>query len=709
LSPEYERKLSIRAQAYVDKCASEILIDRSLGSREPFKKENTLDDPADLEGMTLSSRRPGGNESETDVGSSSCFEVDDEVFEDQSSSQSKTRMSRHYSSSPATSCSNDANDGTSVMDIDSHDESTALRAIANKQYVPRQLRRSGKSRLYESQALQPPHIINMELALDLKKDSNLHEGTPNIRLLREVQSLRIAGADKNTPRPYIRFWDRENIRLGCRLSDKYPGRLLSRAEQNLLQQSVLHVDFCLEELEFICKVIQSIRKVTFPLNSDLGSQVISLMNGQELLIADIIDVLQKVLKMPGKQLGRHLLRNRGVAAINGFLLDAAAGKINHVPQLVQFQTTRRCRKILSKPSVSALLQQREIGGMAPVRVCRGQQSFNVEIASHLEDTLIRKSEWTDCCGDISAVSWTGNATFVCGATAHSDYHNMQYNKPGNLVVGSSSLDTLRAVADHRVIRPIIGTAENVENALESMRLTQDPWLYTSVVSTSHSEMSGFTFTASFDETVKVWKVSEDGSSMDLCGTWDHSGKVNFVVTSDHHKRVATASDVSNDAIRVYNFNEDDITDTPYDTYSGDKPREQAQDLRTDTWAYFPATIQWGKSPDVWNFLLVGYSPRSITAHESEIPEDKKNSGELCLWNVVDGSRIPISSARTQNVFEVIWHPTQPIFLAATSPCGTFEPEIRTQIRLFAQNEFGPFLQIKTLDCLAFDINELTIM
>ena len=159
MSPEYERKLSIRAQAYVDKYASEILIDRGLGSREPFKEENTLDDPADFEGMPLSRRRPGGNESETDVGSSSCFEVDDEVFEDQSSSQSKTRMFRHYSSSPTTSCSNYANDGTSIMDVDSHDESPALSAIAKEQYVPRQLRRSGKSRLYESQALQPPPIL----------------------------------------------------------------------------------------------------------------------------------------------------------------------------------------------------------------------------------------------------------------------------------------------------------------------------------------------------------------------------------------------------------------------------------------------------------------------------------------------------------------------------------------------------------------------
>jgi hypothetical protein len=109
-------------------------------------------------------------------------------------------------------------------------------------------------------------------------------------------------------------------------------------------------------------------------------------------------------------------------------------------------------------------------------------------------------------------------------------------------------------------------------------------------------------------------------------------------------------------------------------------------------------------------LLVGYSPRSLTSHEIDIPEDKRNTGELCLWNVDDGSRVSISSARTQNVFEVLWHPTQPIFLAATSPCGAFEPsETKTQIRLFAQNELGTFMHIKALDCPAFDINELTIM
>jgi WD40 repeat protein len=287
---------------------------------------------------------------------------------------------------------------------------------------------------------------------------------------------------------------------------------------------------------------------------------------------------------------------------------------------------------------------------------------------------------------------------------------MQYNKPGNFAVGSSSLDTLRAVADHRIPRPIVASSENADNAQDSMRQTQDPWLYTSVVSSSYCEVNGYTFTASFDHTVRVWKVAENGSSIDLRGTWPHDGKVNFVVSSSHHERLATASDVSNNAIRVYNLEEEDISNSRPDFYSGEKAIEQSQELfRRDKWAYHPATIQWGKAPGVADFLLVGYSPRSETGHDVDIPEDKKNTGELCLWNVEAGTRIPISSARTQNVFEVMWHPTQPCFLAATSPCGTFEPETKTQIRLFAQNEFGSWLHIKALDCPASDINELTIM
>ena len=545
----------------------------------------------------------------------------------------------------------------------------------------------------------------------LPKNFKLPSTLDNLRqekLQNEVQALNFAAGDESSFRPYLSSSDRGDIRNGFVLAERY--HILSRSERASLRQLIFHVDFSLDELQFLCEIVQRFSEGNISLNNDVRNQIISLMGGRENMIPRVLSTVQQVVNLPGQEVGRILLRKRSTEGIKAFLGDAVAGKIADAPQLVRVESSALQNKTSAQPPISSLLRQREINGMQPVRARRGQQSFKVEVASYLEDTLSPKSEWTDCCGDISTLSWSGEGTFVCGATAHSDYHNMQYNKPGNLAVGSCSLDTLRAVADHRIIRPLIDSSDNTENALEAMRQTQDPWLYTSVVSSSYCDINEFTFTASFDHTVKVWHVAKDGSSIDLRGSWLHDGTVNFVVTSTYHERVATASDVSSNAIRVYDFDENDINRTPHDTYCGEKALEQAQELRRrDNWAYFPATIQWGKAPGVADFLLVGYSPRSMTGHDMDIPEEKRNTGELCLWDVTTGNRIIVSSPRTQNVFEVMWHPTQPLFVAATSPCGNFERETRTQIRLFVQNESGTFQHIKALDCPAFDVNELTIM
>lgn len=37
---------------------------------------------------------------------------------------------------------------------------------------------------------------------------------------------------------------------------------------------------------------------------------------------------------------------------------------------------------------------------------------------------------------------------------------------------------------------------------------------------------------------------------------------------------------------------------------------------------------------------MGYSPRSVTGHDVDNPEDKRNTGELCIWNVDDVSMVP---------------------------------------------------------------------
>lgn len=371
----------------------------------------------------------------------------------------------------------------------------------------------------------------------------------------------------------------------------------------------------------------------------------------------------------------------------------------------------RCIPFRAADPIGDLLRQRELHGMTPVRARRGQSSFKAVATSYLEDFYTRQSEWTDCSGTILSLTWISPDAFICGAVAHSDLHHMQYNKPGNLLLGSISQDTLRSFPDHRLNRPIVSASQNASNAQEAMRQTQDPWLYTPVASTAHSEKTGYTFTASFDRTVKVWTVMKDGSSMELRGTWFHDEKVNFVATSQHHDRVATASESMSNAVRVYTLDDDAISDSPYDEYCGNKASSQGEEIhRREKWAYQPSTIQWGLADRVKHLLLVGWSPRSESGDDVDIPEDKRNTGELCIWNMLDSTIVQINSAHTQNVFEVIWHPNQPFFLAATSPSGNFDVDnTKTQIRLFGLNATGCFINNRTFDCSACDINELTIM
>jgi len=249
--------------------------------------------------------------------------------------------------------------------------------------------------------------------------------------------------------------------------------------------------------------------------------------------------------------------------------------------------------------------------------------------------------------------------------------------------------------------------------------SQDPWLYTSVVSSDYDRHNDLAFTSSFDRTVKVWKV-QDGS-MKAIDTWEHGGRVNFVLASKHRvmtdtgvsavSMVATGADVATDAVRVYKLCVDPTgVRHMFDSYSCTKVHDEDY-VPSDKWAYFPAAIRWGLAPEVQHLLLIGYSPRSLTDLEEDIPEDKQNSGELCLWDTLEKRQVSVNSAATQNVFEVAWHPSQNCFAAATSK-GTgierAEGDVKTQIRIFQMNYDGQYTSIKVLDCRALDINELVI-
>ncbi|KAI1632614.1 hypothetical protein F4809DRAFT_645235 [Biscogniauxia mediterranea] len=508
---------------------------------------------------------------------------------------------------------------------------------------------------------------------------------------------------KLSARPYLRACVRQAF-----ISNPHLGSLLGSTE--LPHPGAFHVDFNDFEVRYIQKIARAL----------YGKPAIK---GRRSTMHDIRHLLKKVphinLRIEDAHTKgytgydpppRYLMR-RTVEDIHCFLGDLYDKKLSSEAKTLFVE--RDDDNIVARSDIArankvpALLLTREIAGNRPgLSTARSYHNFTTAFKSNKEDYLEPKVEWTNCAGDLMTMSWLSNKHFVCGTTTHSDSHNQQYNKPGNLLLGSAASNTLRAYPDHRVVRPIVAHGDNAQ---ESMRESQDPWLYTSVVSSDYEPSTGLAFTSSFDKTVKIWKL--DGDSMRAVGTWEHSGRVNFVVASKD-RTIATAADVPTEAVRVYHLNSsEDVSSCQFDSYSCTRVHDEDY-VPSEKWAYFPAAIRWGLAPVVQHLLLIGYSPRSVKGEDHEIPVEKRDTGELCLWNTITKTQVKVNSAKTQNVFEVAWHPTRGSFIAATSASQTsekLEEHIQTQIRIFEPNpETGQYGAIKTLDCAAIDINELSI-
>ncbi|KAK4156695.1 hypothetical protein C8A00DRAFT_12432 [Chaetomidium leptoderma] len=501
--------------------------------------------------------------------------------------------------------------------------------------------------------------------------------------------------------PYLAEGQRTSIVGGAQ------GSSLQLDPAELATPVTFHVDFTADEVKYL----RALTRRTLALSAsrdkkDAKKDLSKILIRNPSFVPKILDAFAREQHLP----------RRTTDDINNLFLDLINNKTRSDPAMLTLQRDGRDGRgaLIRSSRVHSLLLAREISGQRGVGSMRCHEHFNNELRKCREDALEKRAEWTGCAGDIFTISWVSNDGFICGTTEHSDSHNQQYNKPGNLVLGSCSDISLRAYPEHRIVRPVV---EKGDNAREAMRQSQDPWLYSSVVSSDYDAAHNRAYTCSFDRTVKVWKAEKSGASMDLLGEWRHDGNVNFVATSKHeHGMVATAADVAADAVRIYTVDSADISRSPFRSYSCSRVTdERGNAVPTEKWAYYPATMQWGLADKVKHMLLVGYSPRSRTDDDNDIPVERRDSGELCLWDGLTGERWRVTAATTQNVFEVLWHPSQESFIAATSPLGLdLEPSVRTQIRIFRpadQDEFGvqAYSPIKTLDCTAIDVNELTIM
>ncbi|KAL7906871.1 hypothetical protein GGI35DRAFT_97564 [Trichoderma velutinum] len=501
-------------------------------------------------------------------------------------------------------------------------------------------------------------------------------------------------------RPYQLASDRELIA-------KSADRLYQELKEELGSPAVYHVDFTSNEIRQIMACFSMYLPVDYPATPEHLARLCPQFN-----VPAIVNTS---------------LPYRTVEDVRNFCSDLVAGKA--VPpsraQILsldpQANGSRSQQEKRRASRVSSLLLAREMEGNRGFGRMRQYENFQNEFRKAHEDSLDLVAEYTNCAGDVSTTTWVPDGNVLCGTTAHSDSHNQQYNKPGNLLLCSTKLGQLKAFPDHRIPRPLV---EKGENSTTAMRESQDPWLYSSVVCSDYDKVLGLAFTSSFDKTVKVWKVDKPGSTMTALASWHFGGNVNFVaVAKDGSGRVATAADVPTEAIRIYTINMDDIANSSYVSFSCTRTDADG----SDKWAYFPATMQWGRDSTSQHLLAVGYSPRSFSGDDHDIPEDKQNSGEITVWNAELNQRVPVTTATTANFFEVAWHPTLPRFIAATSPSQLkVSPRVRTQIHLFGKQtgpiskqddigvqqvggKEGGFSEYHNLDCFASDINELTFM
>ncbi|KAG5288060.1 WD domain-containing protein [Histoplasma ohiense] len=362
-------------------------------------------------------------------------------------------------------------------------------------------------------------------------------------------------------------------------------------------------------------------------------------------------------------------RRRHVCAL---LSDAADGLLSSAPYLLRAISSHAFNSSpdfeCMKPS--ALLRERELGQKAYRR--KTPIYHNIQSRKSLE----LWKEWKGASNDVMVLAWSSDGTrFAAGAAAQSDEHNMIYNRNNNLLLGDLTCNSLKELPDHRVRRPI---PNNVT----------DPNLYMTVSAVS---WRGETlYTASYDNTVKIWDVSTHTGAK-CVNTLPHCGRV-MVMAVSNSGSIATGCD-SAPHIKLW-------TKTSGHGYIPDvlicNPTRNVPMI--------PSSLAWGtQSAD--NILVAGLAARE---------DEKFRNGHLAVWQMGESTVSPlVVSPNSQNVFDVTWHPTARIFATGStvesSPIAVGRAKtIRSLVRVYdpfrPKATWGAHI---TYECPALDINDVT--
>lgn len=362
-------------------------------------------------------------------------------------------------------------------------------------------------------------------------------------------------------------------------------------------------------------------------------------------------------------------------------------------QILRHRTLFAPTKLYStSQSSSSLLRLRELGHGGKSSRFDGDGALS-QLRSRRFNSLKPWRTWTGASNDVMVLAWSPDCqSYAVGASAQTDESSMMYNRPNNLLYGSLPEDTIWELPDHRIDRPLPATGPNSNRATYD---ACDPNLYMSVTAVQFSTSGERMYSASYDETVKIWDTSSEGR-LRCSDTLVHDAQVEVMALSGYgNERLATGSRLVNNAIRIYELT-DDGSVLGHSTLSSHKAQTSpAQEI-------YPSCLRWGHSPSSQHFLLAGFS-------ESKVRDDSYDpgkGGDLCLWDLTAEKPIEVAP-RAQNVFDVTWHHTLPVFAVGTVPrVGNISNKsCRSAVRIFEPcRATGSSLEF---ECPALDINDVS--
>ena len=454
-----------------------------------------------------------------------------------------------------------------------------------------------------------------------------------------------------------------------------------------------HIDFVREECVALLEVLNGLDHLPrrqydddlFQLRSDLRAR---LRNFTE-------DNITAIIQDSHNHSGSPLLRRKR-KDIRAFLLDLinSSTPLHHEPRLTKVCMVTSDDGQGEDTSLGSLLRNRELGctTRAVGRNTRMLSNPRSQLEARIEVDMKPWRSWKGASNDVVMVAWAPDSlTYAAGAAAHTDDHDLQYNRHCNLMYGHVLSNTIQELPDHRVARPKPETISSGPNSNSTMYRACDPVIYKTVSAVQFSSGGDFLYTTSHDKTAKVWTNSV-GEKPACIQTLYHDAEVTGLEVSNHYPLFATASRTTENAIRVYQHG----SEQGYHYTGFTSPRA----VKHPEQRILPECVRWGLTPHTKHLLLAGFQ------QWTDYDYSATRQGNICLWDINTQEAFRISP-HASSVFTAAWHPTANYFATGGAPGGgdLSNRDTKSVVRIYDVCRSNSY-EVE-FECPALDMHDVT--